>query len=73
MHVSYKNVLLGRHCALQDSGDDPAPLRYDDWRNYDALRAWRRRYDERCVRPSSPPRRSWLSGLVGAYTEASFR
>ena len=71
--MSYKHVLLGRHYSVQDTGDDPVPLRYIDSRNHDSLRAWRKRYDEApdCRPPS--PRRSWLASLIGADSEASFR
>ena len=71
--MSYKHVLLGRHYAVQDTGEDPAPLRYIDSRNHDALRAWRKRYDESPVGRSPSERRSWLASLIGAHSEASFR
>jgi len=60
--LSYKTVLLGLDGPAGDAHEDPTPLSYIEYRNQQALRAWRERAAK--ARATVPERRrSWLSAF----------
>ena len=61
--MSYKTVLLGRNGAANDAWEEPTPLSYLDFRNREALRAWRERSTPDPLRSRAGRKRSWLSAL----------
>lgn len=61
--MSYKSLLLGRYDSVLDEFDEPAPLNYMDYRNQEALRAWRERYSHPPADTRMSARRTWLSSL----------